>query len=138
MPSHRYLLYLRYVVPILVFVTVLAGVFVSLHTNDAHWLNRSGALVAAIAAAAILLQVKAEAGIDSEPVSAPARNATAQPLLPIEELAGRLAIEQDRARLLRLRLSIVAFVVTSAMFGELLHGFGDLIMHVVFGINATH
>jgi hypothetical protein len=58
---------------------------------------------------------------------------------PLDELEIRLAlnrIERGKAQLSRRRLAVAAFVVSGAMLGELLHGFGDLLMCFSFGVCA--
>jgi hypothetical protein len=101
---------------------------------DPHWLNRGGALIAAGAALAGYLQIRLDiaaeklrqraeqqADADEESMGAP----------PIEALERRIrgaARSAFTSRQEAERLRIGSTVVGVAAMGELLHGFGDLLL----------
>jgi len=102
-------------------------------THDGHWLNRGGALIAALAAGSVLLQIVVEIGLERRrhdiESHAHSGGEPREALLPVEVLAERLRRSQSKRELERLerqRLMIASRVVACAMFGELLHGFGDV------------
>jgi hypothetical protein len=144
MPKIRHPFHLRVTLPATVVLVILLGVCLSFYTHDPHWLNRSGALIAATAAGAILLQIKAELQLEleKERLATPsARNLAPGPTTPLGRKEIQLTthrIEFQIAQLSRSRLVVAAFVVASAMLGELLHGFGDLLMCYGFSVCASH
>jgi hypothetical protein len=117
----------------------------SFHTHDPHWLNRAGALLAAIAAGAILLQIKAELQIEKAREAlikqAKAPQTHQDIITPLDALEARLIANRAEfrgAELARARLTVALFVIGTAVVGELLHGFGDLLMCFVFAVCASH
>lgn len=101
--------------------------------NDPHVANRGGALVSALAAGGVLLQIRYEVQLEESrrkleeeiPASGPIS------LMPTDVLADKL-LERERlssmADLTRRRLRVASCVVLCAMAGEAFHGFGDLIL----------
>jgi hypothetical protein len=81
----------------------------------------------------VLFQIRTELKIEEERNALSRQAQEAQEVedtSPIGALQSRLVrkrIELLQAGLVRARLRVAAFVVTGAMLGELLHGFGDLI-----------
>jgi hypothetical protein len=145
MRASDHTVHLKFTLPILILLIVSGGVWLSIHTDEPHWLNRAGAVVAAIAAGSILGQIKAEMRVEEERARVESqKNAVSQktpPTTPLDELANSLAVkrlELQKARLSHQRLVVAAFVVCSAMLGEFLHGFGDLFMCFVFAVCASH
>ena len=134
--------HVRLTCPALVAVVVLGGGWLAWFTHDPHWLNRAGALVAAAGAAAILLQIRTEVLLEEERATLERqadRAREADGSGPMEALELRLELkrlEPRRSALARKRLIIAAYVVSMAMLGELLHGFGDLLMCQAFRVCA--
>jgi hypothetical protein len=138
-------IHLRLTLPALIMLIIAGGVWVSFLTYDPHWLNRSGALVSAVAAGAILLQIRAELQleveadrVDSELEALDLRSSGG---MPIDILASRLSVNRLKlqgARISQQRLVLAMFVVSSAIVGELLHGFGDLLMCYLFCVCGSH
>ena len=65
----------------------------------------------------------------------------ALPSTPLDDLEVRLTVNRlqvERSRITHERLQVAVFVVTSAMIGELLHGFGDLAMCYGFNVCDKH
>jgi hypothetical protein len=128
--------------PALVTVLVLGGGWLAWYTHNPHWLNRAGALVAAAGAAAILLQIRTEMRLEEERAALELQTERAREAAvtgPVESLELRLELkrlETRRSALARRRLTIAGYVVSMAMLGELLHGFGDLLMCHAFGVCA--
>ena len=130
----------------LLIAAVLAGaVVLALRTHDGHWLNRGGALIAALAAGSVLLQIVVEIGIERRrhDIESHAHSGgdAREALLPVEVLAERLRRSQSKfeiERLERQRLMIASRVVVCAMFGELLHGFGDVAACNTFVVCEAH
>lgn len=145
MSKTRYRFILQVASPALIIAIFFAGICLSFFTKDPHWLNRAGALIAAIAALLILVQISAEIRIEHE-IEAVDTNIRVIPtnnsvLTPLEKLENKLALNQllvKRSKILGRRLRVAFFVVVAAMIGEILHGFGDLIMCYGFGICAGH
>ncbi|WP_162254418.1 hypothetical protein [Pelomonas sp. Root1444] len=117
----------------MVVLVLLASLMLAWHLDEPHIANRGGALVSAMAAGALLLQIRFEVKLEDArraleeegPASRPI------PLMPTEVLADRL-LERERqsamAHLTRRRLRVASCVVLCAMTGEIFHGFGDLIL----------
>lgn len=114
-------------------LSIALGAWASVWLNDPRALERSGAAIAAIAAAAVLFQILTELKIEEERTTLSRQEQDAQEVegaSPLGALQARLIrkrMEVLQAGLVRARLRVAAFVVTGAMIGELLHGFGDLI-----------
>lgn len=127
--------HLRVTLPTVVLIMVLAGFSLCVALGDAHWLNRTGALIAAVAAGAIMLQIRAELGLEKQKEVYEKREEDivhrADPSLPVDKLALRLSINQlgvRREELRHHRLQVAKYVTATAIIGELLHGFGDLLV----------
>jgi hypothetical protein len=125
-------------------VVIIIAIFVviSFVTHNPHWLNRGGALVAACAAAAILVQIILEIDIERRRHELEKRGAKAvPPSSVIQDLGRRLyehRLKQQGSNLTRERLEIAATVVACAMSGELLHGFGDWALTLLFPSHFVH
>ena len=111
---------------------VIAGSMVlAWHFGDPHIVNRGGALVAALAAGGVLLQIVYEVRLEESrrklEEAMPPPEGRSQ--MPTDVLADKL-IEQKRllsmADLTKRRLRVASCVVLCAMVGETIHGFGDL------------
>lgn len=121
----------------------VAGVVLVLRTGDAHWMNRSGAFISALAAAAILFQVLVEISIEHK-VSAGAIAKSRLPheadlIDPLDKIEGRIKmarIEENQRLLTNARLRVVMTVISCAILGELMHGFGDLLACAVLSCTA--
>jgi hypothetical protein len=128
----------------MIVLIVAAGVTLSLITRDPHWLNRAGALIAGCAAAAILLQIKAEMTLEHEredlqhqAINARETEVTA----PLDALELRLTLKRLQALRMQVenrRLVVASYVISGAMLGEVLHGFGDLVMCHVLSVCTPH
>lgn len=117
---------------LLVILVLVGGGLLARETHDGHWFARSGALIAALAAGAVLVQIAVEIGLEHERHALEARREQSGPpgglLMPIDRLAARIFENQTRQavqRLERQRLRVALRVVVCAMLGELLHGFGE-------------
>lgn len=134
---NRYSQILIIALPVLVGVVIVGSLFISFAYQDPYWLNRGGALIAALSALAILPQIVHELHIDKqirELEGASRRVGRSSALSPREELTEYLL----SVRFTKRRLRIAAIVVGGAFFGELLHGFGDVVLKVLFTFPATH
>jgi len=118
---------------LLALLVFVVSVIVARLTGDPHWLSRGGALIAALAAGAVLLQIALEIGLERARHQIEARHGETEPLeplSPIDRLAKRLKESRDKRQVEGIeqqRLKIAFRVVSCAMLGELLHGFGDLL-----------
>jgi len=128
--------------PALVTALVLGGGWLAWFTHDPHWLNRAGALVAAAGAAAILLQISTEMRLEEQRARLELQadrvreDAGSGPMETLELRLELKRLERYRSALAKRRLVIASYVVSIAMLGELLHGFGDLLMCHAFGVCA--
>lgn len=145
MQKRRHPFHLRVTLPAVVLSIILAGGTLSLVTHDPHWLNRAGALIAAVAAVAVLMQISAEIRLERDREAVDTRiGAAADGALastPLDDLEIRLTVNRlqvERSRITHQRLQVALFVVASAMIGELLHGFGDLAMCHGFKVCDKH
>jgi len=120
--------------PVVVAGLTAFGVLMSFGTGDPHWLSRAGALIAAVAAGAIIVQIVIEIHLEGKRSALEDRVHNLQDeaqATPLDDLASRLSakrLEVHSGRLSRERLIVAAYVVGAAMVGEVLHGFGDLWM----------
>jgi hypothetical protein len=140
MPSEFRIVRIAIVLPLLIIAMVAVGVGLGLATRDPEWLKRSGAAIAAVAAGAILLQIRVELKIEQRRRNLEKETGRAEEVdrsSPMGALEARLTvgrIERMNAELTTTRLKVAGFVVACAMIGELLHGFGDLVMCSVFAV----
>ncbi|MDN3920123.1 hypothetical protein [Roseateles violae] len=130
---------LAWLLPAAAIAVFLASLLLAWWKHDAHWVQRGGALISALAAAAILLQILHEMRLEESRHEIETQGAQEQgeAIGPIDALATRIAGRQrERAieELKRSRLRIAGYVVGCAIAGELLHGFGDLIAHGLLGL----
>lgn len=119
----------------LALVIVVLSWVKAVSANDAHWVNRGGALIAALAAGSVLLQIVVEIELERRRVKVESRMAgsihSPESMSVIERKAMQMEknkIHQQVEDLEQQRLRVVLNVVVCAMVGELLHGFGDLII----------
>ena len=145
MRKRRHPFHLRVTLPAVVVSIIVAGGVVSFATGNPHWLQRAGALIAALAAIAVLMQISAEIRLEREREAVDTRIGAAAdgalPSTPLDDLEVRLTVNRlqvERSRITHERLQVAVFVVTSAMIGELLHGFGDLAMCYGFNVCDKH
>lgn len=123
---------------------ILAGIGLGIATHDPEWLRRAGAAIAAIAAGAILLQIRTEVRIEGERRNlegAMDGGEEADEISPMRAIELRLIakrLERMHFGLTATRLKVAGYVISAAIVGELLHGFGDLLMCHVFAICANH
>jgi hypothetical protein len=98
--------------------------------NEPHWLQRGGALLAALAAMLAIFEALLERNIDNHSVkSLPALRKSSLFGRSAVELANRIVQTRFRSRqeaLSRRKLAVVFFNAMLAVLGEILHGFGDL------------
>jgi hypothetical protein len=117
-------------------VIVAVFVLIAVMKDDPHWINRGGAFLAACAAVAVLKQTfleerrrhVGEAGAGTKKI-------------PLWSPFGRWMVRQDeRALTIRLReldterVRIIFVSAVTAVVGEVLHGFGDLIYIGLHGL----
>lgn len=121
--------------PVLVLLVILLGVVLAKLTGDPYWMNRCGAVVAAVAAGSILFQLKIEVELEVEEASLRSASQTTNldldGAMPVDILASRLSVgrlDLQVARIARHRVVVSKFVAATAILGELLHGFGDILM----------
>jgi hypothetical protein len=112
-------------------LVMVASFYLAWRLADPHIAGRGGALISAMAAGAILYQILYEVQLeDSRRALEVAPSTDPEPIRPIDQLAERL-LERERklamAALTTRRLRLASYVVSCAISGELLHGFGDLI-----------
>lgn len=128
-----YFLLSRLLWPVVLLVFALS-VFMAQHTGDGHWVNRGGAVIAAIAAGSIVLQIMIEMGLEERQRELDAQNDLPSPVSarpsPIERLSlilTKKAVAEQSLGLKRQRLRVAFRVVVAAILGELLHGLGDVV-----------
>lgn len=109
------------------------SVLMAQYTGDGHWVNRGGAVIAAIAAGSIVLQIMIEMGLEERQRALDAENELSPPVSarpsPIERLSlilSKKAMAEQSLGLKRQRLRVAFRVVVAAIVGELLHGLGDV------------
>lgn len=110
-------------------IVVWCGIYLAITHGDAHWVNRSGAAVVAVQAVAATLDYSRRNRLQR--VARTLTVATSQPRLPPggRRPASRLHVMEEEVG----RSERHAFVVVIALaaFGEVLHGFGDLLFHLL-------
>ena len=129
---------------VLVVVIMAISLAISFAVHDPHWLNRGGAFIAACSAVAGYFQIRSEIGIEIERhklEDGPHEVDNDLQIGPLGQLAGSLKhqkIKHQTSWLTEERLKIAASVVLCASFGELLHGFGDLLFRLFFASYFLH
>jgi hypothetical protein len=103
----------------LAILCLAAGIGLAL-TYDSHWLNRAGAAIVAVQLAAVMIEFSRRRRLrDIE------EGMTAERDLSED---GRQILESE---IVRSESQAFAVVVTLAIVGEILHGFGDLLFELV-------
>jgi hypothetical protein len=119
---------------IAVLLVIVSGAVLAVWRNNPACLARAGAAVAALAAGAVLFQIRTELKIEEERsvlTEQLHKFDAAEATTPIERLEARLQhkrVEHLQSDLAHARLRVAIYVVSAAMLGEILHGFGDPIM----------
>lgn len=117
-----------------ILLSIVLGAWASKRLNDPRWLERSGSVIAAMAAAAVFFQILTELKIEDERSTLSRQEQEAEEVegaSPLGALQARLIrrrMQMLQDGLVRARLHVAAFVVVGATLGELLHGFGELIV----------
>lgn len=126
---------------LIIFLVVGMSVGFALGTNDPHWVQRGGALLAAISAliiiGAVSLEVQ-EAQASHERV--PERQRALGLGQSVQTLARRIAKTRMRTKLETLsaqRLRMVFVHSFLAVLGEILHGFGDLLFTALLSASGS-
>jgi hypothetical protein len=127
-----------------VIIIFIAFAIISFSTKNPHWLNRGGALIAAIGAIAIIFQIQYEIALEKEmkkiePDDSLSKHEDFES--PIDRTAFILRLNDMHRKskaLTNERLRISAVVVICALSGELLHGFGDLFLLNFFSNHFIH
>ena len=121
---------------------LIASLILAWHLGDPHIANRGGALVSALAAGGVLMQIRFEVRLEDSRRKLEEEMPETGPLslMPTDVLAEKL-LERERrlsmAGLTKLRLRVASCVVLCAMVGEALHGFGDLILCRIVDCSRT-
>lgn len=105
-------------------------------TEDPHWLQRGGALLAAISATLAIIEAFFERKIEVRSVEAGLEEAESRRQSPLRALERKIRgarFRQGAERLSSDKARIVFTVSAIAIFGEVLHGFGDFIFEYVWG-----
>jgi hypothetical protein len=142
MVNREQITYLHVVLPVLVVASIVGGVLLSIRTGDPECLKRAGALIAALGAGAILFQIAAEIRLEQqrsriELAVEGEKVRSSSSATPLEVLTIRLALarlDAERSAIARRRLALAGWVIATAMIGEMLHGFGDLVMCSIFSV----
>jgi CHASE3 domain sensor protein len=113
---------------------IVVGAIVSVATDDPHYLARFGAIVAAIGAVLVIMQIRFDIAIERDYQEFIRRIDSGDQLTgsaPIDEAANRIK-NQSRAKaheeVKESRTSAAVIVAAITAVGELLHGWGDMIM----------
>jgi hypothetical protein len=136
-PRHSTFVWQKFAV--LAAMLVATGVVVSIVTNDSHYLNRFGALVAAIGAVLVVVQIRFDIAIErefqlllrrideeDESLRSPVLGQVANRLKEQSKLRAHEDVKTSRTS-----AAIIVAVITAG--GEVLHGWGEEIIH---GIKA--
>ncbi|MFY9619994.1 MAG: hypothetical protein WAQ99_09290 [Pyrinomonadaceae bacterium] len=100
------------------------GVWLAIMTGDPHWLNRAGAAITATEAVIVLAEFQRRERLGHARIRLERRRRDRS---LNTERAGEII--EDAIRRAERRVLLVA--VSLAMFGEVLHGFGDLLFEAV-------
>ena len=109
---------------------------IAIITRDGHWVQRGGALLAAISATLAIIEAFFEQKIEVRAVEAELEDEYGQrqsPLRALEQKIRGTRLRQGAEKLSADKAKIVVTVSAIAIFGEVLHGFGDLIYTFLLG-----
>lgn len=117
----------------------ILGVICSFAFEDTHYIQRFGALISGFSALYILIQVRAEIRMEKkhleyEKYMKSGKTGTLYgPKADAVERIIRSSVEDNKTENDKKRLRFVGVVACCALFGEIVHGFGDLLFfnHVI-------
>lgn len=120
----------------------LLGAFLSLKLREPHIMERAGALIAACAALSVAAQVSqeiifAEKERKIEKNREPVKHNNIHPITIAEEEIQRRENEIKLIEIKKSRMLMSLSVASIATLGEVLHGFGDILISIIFDI-APH
>ena len=121
-------------------VLVIIGITTSLITRDMHHLARFGALIAAVGAVLVIVQIRFDMVVEREFQALLRRidegdEAVLSPVL--DEATARIkqqskARAQEEVKASRTSAAIIVAAITAC--GEILHGWGDVVMHILVAL----
>lgn len=116
-----------------VLVIIVLSLIVAKYTGEGYWVNRGGAVIAALGAASVLPQIMEEMRLEDKlrelEKKHDLRNKNVVASTRVDELARKLAEKELKGEMSAVhgeRLYVASRVVVTAIIGELLHGGGDL------------
>lgn len=117
---------------------LIGGIAAGLHWRNPHLANRAGALITTLAALAGVAQILFDLHVARAIQASEQEHSMQSKVLvptPVNALAleiKRRNIERERDLVDAERLHLAVSIITTAAAGEFIHGFGDLIIHVLF------
>jgi hypothetical protein len=131
---------------LLVSAALIIAIFAAIGfvTGDSHWLQRGGALVAAYGAGIGVVTFVLELYFEDEEHkldAASQRTTKSSSPSPLGRVATRLnaqMIKRQRRDLRKERLYVAATVAMCLLIGEICHGFGDLVLELLFVEHFDH
>lgn len=110
-------------------LAVGAGYFLSYRTHDPHWMNRAGAAIVAAEAIIAIAEYQRRSRLNRVQQFYLSRK-RAQILSGESHLDLTRTEEILETEIRRAEFNVLMLAVVIAMLGELLHGFGDLLLEI--------
>src|SRR4051812_46772282 len=116
-------------------ISVIASLIIAIISREPHWMQRGGALLAAISALIAIVEASLERKIHVREIEAEHEDAKDLVRVPVlRRLEAHIKSARFRAdadTLSSEKVKAIFIIGLIAIFGEILHGFGDLLISPV-------
>ncbi len=111
-------------------IVISAATWASYALQDPHLMQRGGALLAALAAMLVVFEALLERRMDEHSTKSPSQvgvnNLLGRAVADLSNRISQMRFRSHQKTLSRRKLIVVFFNSVLAVFGEILHGFGDI------------
>jgi hypothetical protein len=117
---------------------MVGGVWLAFRFEDAHWVNRSGALIVVVESIIVFVEASRESRLEKmEHIIGDISKKSEMDLVAFDGNQNRIWRDAVRRRANALRRELIIIGVGLAAFGEIIHGFGDLAFGLFFSVGGS-